>query len=254
MRLLAIFILFTLLGCDHHIHVSRNRGVIRISEFESKIENVTEVPWEVGKNREAEVSQGFIMRVGVPKITKEDQKALAEDYGIDSWLYQIEYKYRGRTQILGHLYLPFKSIIKTTDNFSVHVYYHAAAASSRFRKFHCPALGHRKKIKEYSLESLKGDESFFVNYKEYFPAKHYALDHYPIILSGGKELTGEYFVTIALYNHLDKKRYSEFVHMGNKVVISNEDEVKVNSCAGIREEFDPLPGSREMRIEDIRLR
>lgn len=254
MRVILIIALFLTVACDKKVKVAKNRGLINISEIDSYIHDIAITPWKVGKNKEAEISMGFSFKIDVPKFSKADQAVLAETYPIDSWAFKVTHTYQGRKKELGYMYLPFGRTIKTTDNFTLYIYYHAAVVSERFRRFACPAFGHRKEIVDYEVVKSEPGKALYVRPNRNLKIKYFALDHLPVTFSGGLNLTGVYEVELALYSHSDSKLYSEFVPMGNKVVISNENEVKVNSCIGIREETYPLPSSREPRIEDIQIK
>lgn len=250
----TLFLLILLTACSKPINVIQKRGIDYLEDFELGMKSPKELEWNVGVNREKTLSQGFFFEIEVPKINKDHAKILMKKHGVDSWVYRISRIRNGYHKPLGFILLPFNRIKKATDEFSVHIYYTAAAASRRFRRFHCPAFNHRKKMKNLSLENKDREISrMVVLANENLYSNMMTLDHYPIIINGESSLVGDYVVEIALYNQSQKQLFSKFYPLSNSINIAQEEEVAITSCNGIKEEVTPLQKSRELRIQDLEI-
>jgi len=74
-----------------------------------------------------------------------------------------------------------------------------------------------------------------------------------MVLAGGLNLMGSYYVDMAFYNSKNKIRYSSW-HPSNGILkIKQEIPKFVKSCAGIKEELKPLPKSRLPDITDFEI-
>jgi hypothetical protein len=256
MRYFTFFlILFTTISCTKKVKVQKKNGIYTVSEINVELEGFKHIEWEVGQEREVDISQGIILRISVPHMKEKDIKALAKRYGVDGWIYKIVKINKGRRSIIGYVELPFRKVNKTTDNFSAHILYAAAAPSIRFRRFRCPAFNHRKKITGLDMETKNKDKlSLFLSVSDPIRSRIDNLDQMPLIFSGGMSLIGSYHVELALYNRSEKQVHGRFTRLPGTVFITREVEMKVSSCFGIKEEVKPLPGSREPRIQDLEIK
>lgn len=243
-------------ACNQTVQVENSKGVLKISEIKVALSELKVLPWKVGLKKEETITMGYTLKLGVPQIRPDDLTLISENYPVDSWAYRVIHEFNGRSNDLGYIYLPFNRIIKSTDNFTIRVYYHAAAVSERFKKFSCPAFNHRKRVTDIDLVSKKSGHSgtLYLSPKSNLLIKDYALDHIPVILSIGTKMQGTYRVQIALYSKAEHKLYSDFLDLDNFVAVEREEEVKVASCVGIREEVQPLPQNEGPRIEDLQIK
>lgn len=250
----TLFLLIIVAACSKPINVIEKRGIDYLEDFELAMKSPKEIEWKVGIDREEEVSKGFFFEIEVPKINKDHAEMLMKKHGVDSWVYRISRIRNSYQKPLGFILLPFNRIKRATNEFSVHIYYAAAAASKRFRHFHCPAFNHRRKLKNLSLESKSREISkMVVTANNNLYSKMMTLDHYPIIINGESSIVGDYLVEIALYNQSQKQLFSKYYPLSNSVSISQEEEIAVTSCNGIKEEVTPLKRSRELRIQDLEI-
>lgn len=255
MKLLIITFIFSLSSCTKWANVESTNGLYRIDSIDSELFKAKNVEWKVGKKRGAVVSKGFNFKITIPKIKPEDSKALYEKYGIDSWLYKISRKKRGRTQRLGLIQFDLANISRTTTDITVHVFYHAASVSAQFRRFHCPAFNHRLLIEDVDVISDKNSSlNYFTRASSEIRGRVTKPAFAPVIFSGGRELVGTYFVELALFNSKAKKLFSKFERVGNTIEINGEIKVSVPSCIGIKEEENPLPSSKGPSIRDLEIK
>lgn len=250
-----LLILFLFVSCSKQVNVKQANGIFYISDFDLSIGDARPIKWKVGLKREAVVSQGLLMRLDVPHMKDSDSNKLGRANSIDSWIYRLSRKRNNRAEILGYIELPFNKINSTTDDFTIQILYAAAIPSADFRRFHCPAFQHRKRIADIkNLKSSNSNFTLYVNQNEILNASPAGLEFINISFNGGTSLQGEYYGEIALYNRHNKMIYGKFTRLNGSVLISSEEEVKVQSCVGIREEVYPLPGSRKSRIQDLEIR
>ncbi len=254
MRYFVLVLLF--ISCTKEHEVKYRNGVYFFEEIKIELSNLTEVDWKVGTKREKNVSKGFRFAVDLPKVDSDAQKLLAKNYGADSWLYRVIKVTRGNKQTLAHLYYSFSNMTRTSKYFTLSTYYPAAAASKRFRLFHCPAFAHRKKITGLETQDtgLREDPKLYVRPIEKVPASVTRLRFAPMVISGGASLKATYFIEYALYNSQTKQRLSSWNKSVNMIQIQDEDEISIPSCAGIKEEQIPLPESKMPTLEDLQIK
>ena len=255
MRGVLFTLLFLSVSCTKWAKVEPTSGIHKIEDIKAEIFKLKTVDWKVGKKRGATVSKGFSFKIDIPKINEDGRRILFDKYGIDSWLYRIVRKRRGRTQRLGLVKFDLGNMSRTTTDITIHIFYHAASVSQSFRRFHCPAFDHRLIIEDIDLESDNyGEMSFYTKKDRPVKGKITKPAFAPVIFSGGRGLKGDYFVELALYNSKEKRLYSRFKRVGNSIEVDDEREVSVPSCVGVKEENKPLPNSKGPSIRDLEIK
>ena len=243
-------------SCSNEIELGQKSGILFLKDVTPEIKEVRDIEWKVGKEREETVSKGLTLEIETPKISEQAANVLYQKHGIDSWIYRVVKINRGSRTFLGNVAVNAYSSRHISESFSLHLYYHAASVSQEFRRFHCPAFGHRKIILEHSLEDnpSRPRNHIFARPSGKVQAAVSEISFSPLIFSVGSDMSGEYLIEFALYNSKDNKLLSDWTPLENLLSVKKEGSIKVESCAGIREELNPLPGSRAPRIEDLRLR
>lgn len=251
-----LLIFFFLLGCTKFYEVEKKNGIYLVRQVYSEIDSAKDVDWKIGRKREETISKGMRFSFTLPKIDDHGKTLLKKKYGIDSWVYRISREHRGQTRILGFFYYPLSSMTGSTKNYTLNLYYHAAAVSKRFRLFHCPAFNHRAVIGKIKIADrpLASAKDMFVREYSRIPAKVSRIHINPMIFSAGVSMVGTYYVDFAFYDSETKKRYSEWNKVDNTIVITQETSKNVSSCVGIKEEVNPLPESRMPNIRDLEIR
>lgn len=253
MKLLLILTL--LVGCSKEISLSKKNGVYFFKDFSLKMTSAEELDWNVGLKKDKNVSTGIVLKIELPRLEKDFIPILYDRYKVDSWIFKIN-KIRPQGKMaLGHIVIPFNKVSQKSSNFSVHIYYAAAAASKRFRLFHCPAFSHRKKIKDIELVKTNPKvKNLFVGLKSVHKGKTDGLEYFPIIMSGQRSLVGKYNAQVALYSTKNSGVYSKYIPVNGDAIVSREEEVSVPSCNGIKEEIKPLKESRQIRLQDLEIK
>lgn len=240
MKKLLLNSLFIILitSCSKWFKVKSGNGQTYIEDLKSEIMVVSTDDWKVGKRRKQNVSKGFKFKIKIPKIDKKDAKRLYAIGGIDSWIFKISKKERRGFQPIGHILYNIQNFGKVSDSITGHIYYHAAAASSEFRRHECPAFNHRKKISEFKLKKtpVKSYNLFIKKMGSYKTATIDTPSFSPVIFSGGASLKAEYTIELALMNAKAKVLYSKWIKLNNMIQIEREAEISVPSCTGIRTE------------------
>lgn len=257
MHKLVIFSLIFMLGACTKVHeVKKKNGIYYLSEIESEITQLKHITWEVGLEREVEISKGIRVSVSVPVISDRTKNILYNKHGIDSWIYRFSRKRKGRSDALGYVFYHFNNITRSTKAFTLNIYYHAATVSERFRRFHCPAFEHRAYLPEISLEKKDTifKDNIFVKTMPKIKSRVDRLGFTPLIFSAGRSMLGDYQVDMALYNTKTKQRFSGWLPVGKEIRVNAERKKEVASCAGIKEEDNPLPQSQPLDIRNLELR
>lgn len=236
--------LFTI-ACEKKSQYSVKDGIASILPLNAGAESVNVVPWTVGILGKKKVAKGIGVKISFPILEHDDILDLIENRSINSWLVRVRRRYLGRTEVLGYLYVPLalpgskdSSVrIKQTKGGFFSIYYSAAAISSRFEKFDCPAFDHNLWIDEAVIFNEKSPDSMIStspSEMEVISAKIEAFSYSPITLNGGSSLGGEYIIDLALFNYSTKRKYSNFLELDQKVRVAKEIPVSIDGCAGFQ--------------------
>lgn len=254
--ILLTMLILSSYSCTKVHDVKKKNGIYYLDEIEAEITQAKQISWNVGLKKEVEVSKGLRLSVSVPVVTDKSKTVLYNKYGIDSWIYRISRRRKGRSDALGYVFYHFNNITRSTKAFTLNIYYHAAAVSERFRHFHCPAFEHRFYLPDVSLSSrnVTLENSVYAKTMPRIQPKVYRLGFTPLIFSAGRSMLGEYHVDLALYNSKTKQRYSGWFPVGKEIKITEEIKRTVASCIGIKEENNPLPQSRPLDIRNLEIK
>ncbi len=251
-----VFTLILFFGCTKYFEVGFKNGIHYGINIDSEIERAKIVPWKVGQDREVTISQGVRFFTSTPLFSNEAKELLGNKYGIDAWVFRFSKSKRGRSTPIGYFYLKFQNMTRNTKNISVSLFYQAAAVSKRFRFFHCPAFEHRKEIDSIEILDRPGfsKKDLYIRSVEKIRAKVTRFKFSPMIIPGGRSLSGDYFVDMAFYSSASKQRFSEWTPVDKVLRIGNEVDRLIKSCNGIKEELNPLPKSRVPDIRDFEIK
>ncbi len=251
-----ILILFTLLSCTKYNEVKKGNGLHYIENMYSKIDQVKEVNWKVGRKKNVDISKGLRLYVSMPNISPDGRELLEMKYGINSLIYRLNRVRRGASEPLGYFFFRLGNMTRTSKNFTLSLYYHAASVSKSFRMFHCPAFNHKFKLENFEINSSRmGDpQDMYVRGVGNIAAKATRLRFAPMITSGGLSLKGKYTLDFALYNEKTKNRYSKWQRVDGVLDITKEVTKALPSCLGVKEELRPLPESRLRSIRDLEIK
>jgi len=196
--------------------------------------------WKVGKYLKDTVSKGVVVTLKLPILRKEDLQELVSDHGVDSWLIKIRRKNTYRNEVLGSVYIPLTTPDRKRASSgqirlaSFHIYYHAAAASTRFENLNCPAFNHTKSIKDIKTQENTAVSftklSLTASEEEILNSKVEAFSYGNIIFSGGMSLLGDYQFEIAFYNHFNKTKKSNFLAYSDSLNVLSESESNIPGC------------------------
>jgi len=238
--------LFLFSSCEKKSQYSVNNAIASITPLNVGAEDADVVPWTVGLLGKQKVAKGVKIKVKFPQLETDDIEDLVNNRGADSWLIRVRRRNMGRSEVLGFLYVPIvlpgtkesgQMRIKQTKGGFFSVYYAAAALSSRFEKFDCPAFDHDKWIEEIKIEKENGPGSVIAtspSEMETISARVEAFSYSPITLNGGRSLSGEYIIDLALYNQSEKRKMSNYLELEDRVIVSNEVSVPLEGCTGFK--------------------
>ena len=252
----TLFILIFLSSCNKVYEVEKKNSVHFLKDIYSEVQGLKNIEWDVGRKREVTISKGLRFSSTIPSISESGKMILSKKYGIDSWLIKISRKRRGQISSLGHFYIRHENMTRTTKDFTVNLYYHAASVSKRFRLFHCPAFNHRYELNNFTLDDRGNSQkkNLFVRPVNRLSAKANRLRFAPIVVSGGRSLVGKYMVDFALFNSETKRVYSNWFHGNGIINITQEISKVIASCNGVKEENNPLPESKMPSIKDLEIK
>jgi len=254
MKTLLIISLIFISACTKMHDVETKNGIDYLEDIQSKISNVKNVEWSVGKKKNKIVSRGIRLGTDVPRISDSAKEKLYKKYGIDSWLFKFVKTTGNRTRILGNVFYHFNNISRNTTSFSLNIYYHSASVSRQFRNFHCPAFNHRLLIKDLSLENETDKvQDLYIREMNFETGRASKLSFSPHIFSSGKSLKGRFHVQYALYNSKTKQIFSDWRQADGFAVVGSERAVSLPSCIGVKEEKKPLRKSKDFNLNDLKI-
>jgi hypothetical protein len=252
----TFIILFFLISCNKVHEVHKKNGVHFLKDTYTEVKDLKNIEWDIGRKREVTISKGLRFSSTIPSVSEDSKELLMKKFGIDSWLIKISRIRRGHASSLGHFYIRLENMTRTTKDFTVNLYYHAASVSKKFRLFHCPAFNHRFELNDFSLDSRAKSQKkdLFIRPVKRLAAKANRLRFAPIVVSAGRSLIGKYVVDFALYNSKTKRVYTNWLHGDGLINITQEIARSVASCNGIKEENNPLPESKMPSIKDLQIK
>lgn len=237
--------LFLTLSCTKQVELGFKGSNFFFKPAGMAITNVKTERWMVGPKRKQTVSKGITVQVTFPQFDRADLEKIANEQGIDSWLVKVRKRAFAVNTVLGYVYIPLVVPGTQGDNkFRRHqikkggfsIYYSAAAISKRFERLACPAFSHDRYINDVTIDDrgISLDQVFGGSLEEaYVPAKVLEFSYSGNIFNGGASLVGDYSVEIALYNHKDKRRKSNFVELSELVRVTDERRDNVDGCEGV---------------------
>lgn len=247
MRFVAIFLtlLLGLSGCTKKIEVHKDGASTRLSAVTWKVSKLLEGTWKVGKTLRDIVSRSLTVIIDLPSIDSDDEAYLAKTHGVDSWLIKVTQVNRSSSRIeLGTLHVPFRSSNKgrsgglAVKSASFALTYAASAMSERFRRFHCPAFSHNKRLDDYKVEGNEEPLEIVVMPGSSYDQKLKVNELVPTMFNIGHTMIGEYRIEIALLNTASKKLYSSFKELPFYIKVLSEESVNLDGCGGVHEEYD----------------
>ncbi len=254
---LFIFFIF-FLSCAKKSELIKNGDVVIIRPENTSIEDLKAIEWKVGKYAKQEISKGLSFRVYFPFLKTEDLLFLVKERKIDSWIFKITKVDRKGKEVIGRYYIPLvypgrsknAHRIKQIPFGVLKIYYAAASISSRLERSLCPVNGHNKLLKGFSVQknfsvysrpdlvlSKVGQKSIVGKVETY--------SYNPSSMNGGASLLGDYILEMALANSKEKKIYSNYFSLKEKIEIKLEAEEMIEGCENYeqpqkRESIDPI--------------
>ena len=246
-----------LFGCQDVSEYKRLEHRVTIIPSNMSIDKAEEAVWRVGPLRRQRVSKGVRIKLNLPQLEKNDLKDLVSSLGIDSWLIRAKRRTLITNETLDYFYVPLivpgtgKSDfrIKQIAAGFINLYYSAAALSTRFEKFPCPAFNHSKQITEFSVEDFPSSDRSIQGNRlnpSLFSGKLTPYTYNPFPINAGKEMNGEYYFEIALFSAKDKFRKSSWFTLSQSVKVTKEKNVKITGCKDFK-----IPENNS-KINDVR--
>lgn len=243
----AIFVtLLITLSCTKKSEIKFTENAFYINPINTGLTDVRVEKWRVGPNRDQEVSKGVTVFVSFPLLERDELERLVTEFGIDSWLIKVKKRSFSVNTTLGYVYIPLivpgtqgknKNRRHQIKKGTFSVYYSAAAISKRFENFECPAFNHNRYVEDWTINKrpITLDQIFAGPLEEtYIGAKVTEYSYSGNILNGGQSIEGDYTVEIALYNHKEKKKKSNYIELVEVLNISAERQRQISGCEGFQ--------------------
>ena len=237
-----IVYLCVLVGCQKYSEYRETpQGGIVITPQGIEVKDLKVVRWKVGRDFKKEVSKGIKFHFTLPMLEKEHFKTLLRK-GVDSWIVKVDREKVISSENLDHFTIPLvvvqKRIIGKNDfkpmrSGRINIFYASSFVSSDKSTLVCPALGHRKVIKELDIErGRKFEQNISVSIvnESSMRFKSEYLGYEPEKINGGKSLEGTYIIELALYSKKKQRLMSNWFRINEKIVIGTEKEIVLKGC------------------------
>lgn len=240
--IIPVFVVLLPLSCSQRSEVKYENGTGYIRSDRATVSEFRKINWKVGKYGKDTVSRGFRLSFELPLVEEEGLRVLYEEKGVDAWLIRLRRKQGLRNEIMAYFSMNLVSSkpggssklrFQSPRKGSIGIYYAASSISTRLDSLPCPALGHRLYLDEAGIEKVgRGQQMWVVSSAEEssISAKVGLISYSPLTVNGGMSLKGEYFIDLAFYNSLGKKRMSSFLPLNDKGQVGKEEFVNVKGC------------------------
>lgn len=245
LKALFYFILLTFFGCTRYADYEESDGQLIFSLSSAQVQSVQHIEWEVGSRGNRRVSKGVEVRISLPQMRSDLAEKILNQYRADSWGVRIVKRSLRRTEHIGDFYVPFiartessriRARSSTPKSVTFQLFYAAAAISSRLEQLECPAMGHRKMIREYRLESNSRENKIFLSSFRRNRARGQVFESgfFPVKINGGMALDGEYEIHLSFYDSQNRLYKSDMQPISNNIIIRGEQTVSLPECEGVR--------------------
>jgi hypothetical protein len=244
-RLLFISCLVLFISCSENTKVQINPGSVRVMPESMGVTALENISWRVGPLRRQEVSKGVRVEFTMPYLPSDAMETIIERYEVDSWLIRLRRKGLMKNNVLVMAYMPLFAReyprgrnlrIRQSKKLTFRVHYHAAAVSTRFSNFMCPAFEHDLKLNDISVKNNSermGTAVVSGVGKNRVLGKVEKFD-YNLTVNGGSTLQGEYIVEMAFYNSEKKNRHSNWMTLADTGVVGRESSVRLKGCENFK--------------------
>lgn len=210
------------------------------------ISNLEETTWWIGaKRKEAEVTQSITFFLHLPKLKEDDLKYLVQQKEVDSWMVRVILVKGSKEQDLGSLTTPFFSRLhgarphqSASGLVAIKIYYAAAYASERLRRFNCPAFAHDKRVNSMTVKGAKDPFDINVGSFKSYQDKPREASITPNSFNGGNSLQGEFHFEIAPYSAKKQGIIGDFKRIPRYVEVMSEESIDTKSCKGLHPELN----------------
>ena len=232
---------------ERNITIIPNRVSISSSEV---------ADWRIGPLRRQEVSKVLRIKLDFHQFETDHLQDLVKTIEIDSWIIRVKRKTLITSETLDTFYVPLLVPGRGKSDFRIkqvqagflNLFYSAAAISTRFEKFQCPAFDHDKIITDFEVINVIGREKAIRASKVNANLMTGKLERYsyrPFPINAGKSMIGEYHFEIALYNTVEKLRKSNWFELHEAIKVSGEKAVAIKGCENFK-----IPKNNS-RLDDI---
>lgn len=251
LTLMMTFLLISLTSCQDYSQVIKGERDITIIPNRTSISSAEVAEWRVGPLRRQRVSKGLRVKLDFPQLEKEHLRDLVKTLEVDSWIIRVKRKTLVTSETIHLFYVPVLVPGRGKSDFRVkqvpagfiNLYYPAAAISSRFERFQCPAFDHKKLITDFEIIDVVGREKAIRGSKRGTVPVNEKLELYnykPLPVNAGKDMTAQFHFEIALFNKKQKLRKSNWFELHEAVKITKEKLVTIKGCKDFKiPKYDP---------------
>ncbi len=239
-KMFFLILLFIFLSCSEDAVLLEN-GTPILTIPDLSISSVDIVKWRVGVGMRKTLSKGINFKLKMPHLGEDDLIKLNRKYKIDSWLIQIDKKSSLGSKKIGQLVVPFFSrsgimsssgAINQIDEMFINIYYNAVLGPRNMENMYCPPQGHNKMINDFNVLEMDTAKVLRITKKESRSVlgKLNTVSYSIGTVSGGKGLTGKFYISLALFNSVRKTRMTNFIQASGVIEVLSEMEKIIPGC------------------------
>lgn len=239
--LISIFTLF-LVGCSDSPEIKKQGDSFKIKLTPAKLLNLDHRKWYVGKIGRDVVSKGLRIHYRLPQFRQPELKELLREGFLDSLLIRLKKRTYSESVTLDTFYISLGRkrsdmesdyLITQLKEINLLLVY-SAASVERLARLMCPAMKHRYFLDDYEIGGPMGKGAVFVvnaksAYSDYM-SKIEPFDGSRHVINGGKSLIGTYYLEMAFYDSIKRKRVGNFLPSSESFRILDEEVVDIPFC------------------------
>ena len=241
-RIIIFLSLSLLFSCSDKPEIKSIDGIFEVKLPAATIGNIETKDWHVGERGKDIVSKGFRFQIKLPQFDHAELQEMLKAGFLDSLAVKLKRRTYSESKTLDTFILPLgRQIPGTAASYIISqlreinlIINYSAASSNRLTNLMCPAMKHRflltdyevndpmSKINHYVFGKKDAKSDFMSNIRAFNGAKH--------TINGGRSLIGSYYLEIAFYDSLKRKRVGNFLPSSELLKITGEERIQIPSC------------------------
>lgn len=231
-----------LLSCSDSSEIKKQGDAFQVKILPAELINLDHRKWYVGKIGRDVVSKGMRLHYRLPQFDHIELKSLLKAGFLDSLLIRLKRRTYSESVTLDTFYVnlgrkrsDMESDYMITQLREVNLLLmYSAASVERLARLMCPAMKHRFYIDEYEkgaplakaanylIDAKTGYTDYMSKIRTFNGGRH--------VISGGNSLIGTYYLEMAFYDSVKRKRVGNFQPASDTFKITDEERIDIPFC------------------------